>query len=51
MTPPLYTVELDLGGGDVVTWEFYECGVVGFYDALADYEEWAPLADYETPPE
>ena len=39
---PLYTVELDDGRA----WEFYECGVVRFHDAVADVEEWAPVWEY-----
>ena len=42
---PLYTVELDYGG-DTVTWEFYEIGVVHFRDALTNYEAWAPVWEY-----
>jgi hypothetical protein len=39
---PLYAIELDDGR----LWEFYECGVVHYYDRLEDAEEWAPLWEY-----
>jgi hypothetical protein len=41
---PLYVIETDDGR----LWEFYECGLVRFYDSHEDIEEWALLADYET---
>jgi hypothetical protein len=45
MSAPLYTVELDRGDG-IVAWEFYESGLVHYYDRLEDVEEWAPLWEY-----
>ena len=44
---PIYTIELDRGSGDIITWEFYDTGVVRFRDTLTDCEEWAPAWEYD----